>query len=296
MCCGRSACVRIWPPFAGCSRNLRRIVRSGHSTKGVPFPSPNSTTVATRRSLAATLHWCPARNGYPRWRSLSPIRRQPCHLPLKAPLLASEACQKLRDGASPDKNPSQFSVFDVVFVGHVVRLGPANHELPHRRVTVAIPLVLNAQPVKRILEIVESAVALDRTPKLFSGFRVRQCPDESLHVTVFVELKLPRRINEPVAAVVYNRPRRFDFFLLPVGHIRQCFVLALFDGAQDTVLHADDPAGVPVKIGAPIHGLELERVRQLAQFGGWVHTATLVPPRTTCNRLPFAPIRCWMLD
>ena len=102
-----------------------------------------------------------------------PIRRQPCHWPLNPPWLASEAYQKLRDGASPDKNPSQFSVFDVIFVGHVVRLGPADYELLHRRLTVAIPLVLNAQPVKRILEMVESAVALDRTPKLCSGLPQR---------------------------------------------------------------------------------------------------------------------------
>jgi hypothetical protein len=49
-------------------------------------------------------------------------------------------------------------------------------------------------------------------------------------------------------------------------------------------------------VAAPIHGLELERVRQLAQFGERVHTMTLVPLRATCSRLPFAPIRSWMFD
>ena len=77
-----------------------------------------------------------------------------------------------------------------------VRLGI---ELLHRRVTMAVPLVLNAQPVKRVLEMAEGALAFDRTPELFSSFRVRQCPDESLHETVFVELKLARRVNEAVA-------------------------------------------------------------------------------------------------
>src|ERR1041385_495805 len=98
-----------------------------------------------------------------------------------------------------------------------------------------------------VLEMSERAGSLDGSPEFAGGLVVVQRLNESLHLAVFVELELVRRVDETTALVSHDGPRNVDLLPLPIGQVREALVVAFLHRAHDKLFHAHDSAGLSVE-------------------------------------------------